>query len=156
MSFFSNLFSGGASELVTSISNGVSKFVTTDKERMQLENEERKAQRDYDLKYKELDLEEKKAVIGDIGNARQRDSQVQNSANSTLLAKNTPSFLSLGTVFFTFVFFFMWAFTDITPSKKEIVIYILGILSGQIGPIYSFYFGSSLGSKEKQAQLDKK
>lgn len=156
MSFFSNLFSGGASELVTSISNGVSKFVTTDKERMQLENEERKAQRDYDLKYKELDLEEKKAVIGDIGNARQRDTQVQTSVNATVLAKNTPSYLALGTVFLTFVLFFIWAFINVTPSQKEIVIYILGVLSAIDAQIFSFYFGSSMGSKEKQVQLDKK
>ena len=60
MSFISDLFSGsvsgGIKGVVDSISGAVGQFVTTDKERLQLEQEMRKAELQYQLDDKRLDL----------------------------------------------------------------------------------------------------
>jgi len=42
----------------------------------------------------------------------------------------------------------------IKGEGKEIVMYLLGILSAVLTQIYSYYFGSSQGSADKQRQLN--
>lgn len=157
MSFISDLFSGGIKGVVDSVSGAIGQFVTTDKERMQIEQEMRKAEQSYQLENKKLDLEDKKATLEDVNSARQMQSEVQTSSNASRLGKNTPSYLALGTTFCTFALFFILAFTDPSQGRKEIILYILGVLSGVVIQIFSFYFGSSQGSKDKQqAIIDKK
>jgi hypothetical protein len=41
----------------------------------------------------------------------------------------------------------------VEPSRKDILIYILGVLSAISTQIVSYYFGSSQGSKDKSDQL---
>ena len=154
MSFISNLFSGGVGQVVDSIGKVIDNVVTTKEERQQLENEIRKAELQYNLESRKIDLEEKQAVLKDVDSARIMASNVQTSANATSLSKNVAAYLALGTVFLTFVLFFVWAFAEVTQSQKEIVLYILGVLSAIDTQIFSFYFGSSQGSKDKQATLD--
>lgn len=154
MSFISNLFSGGVGQVVDSIGKVIDNVVTTKEEKQQLDNEIRKAEMQYNLENKKLDLEEKQAVLQDVNSARIMASNIQTSANATNLSKNVSAYLALGTVFLTFVLFFVWAFAEVTQSQKEIVLYILGVLSAIDTQIFSFYFGSSQGSKDKQATLD--
>ena len=154
MSFISNLFSGGVGQVVDSIGKVIDNVVTTKEEKQQLENEIRKAEMQYNLESRKIDLEEKQAVLKDIDSARTMASNIQTSANATNLSKNVSAYLALGTVFLTFVLFFVWAFAEVTQSQKEIVLYILGVLSAIDTQIFSFYFGSSQGSKDKQATLD--
>ena len=154
MSFISNLFSGGVGQVVDSIGKVIDNVVTTKEEKQQLENEIRKAEMQYNLESRKIDLEEKQAVLKDVDSARIMASNIQTSANATNLSKNVAAYLALGTVFLTFVLFFVWAFAEVTQSQKEIVLYILGVLSAIDTQIFSFYFGSSQGSKDKQATLD--
>lgn len=156
MSFISNLFSGGVGQVVDSIGEVIDNVITTKEEKQQLDNEIRKAEMQYNLESRKIDLEEKQAVLKDVDSARTMASNVQTSANATNLSKNVAAYLALGTVFLTFVLFFVWAFAEVTQSQKEIVLYILGVLSAIDTQIFSFYFGSSQGSKDKQAVIDKK
>ena len=112
------------------------------------------AEMQYNIESRKIDLEEKQAVLQDVNSARVMASNIQTSANATNLSKNVAAYLALGTVFLTFVLFFVWAFAEVTQSQKEIVLYILGVLSAIDTQIFSFYFGSSQGSKDKQATLD--
>ena len=154
MSFISNLFSGGVGQVVDSIGKVIDNVVTTKEEKQQLDNEIRKAEMQYNLESRKIDLEEKQTVLKDIDSARIMASNIQTSSNATSLSKNVAAYLALGTVFLTFVLFFVWAFAEVTQSQKEIVLYILGVLSAIDTQIFSFYFGSSQGSKDKQATLD--
>jgi len=43
--------------------------------------------------------------------------------------------------------------TPVEASRKDILIYILGVLSAIASQIVSYYFGSSAGSKEKTEAL---
>ena len=43
----------------------------------------------------------------------------------------------------------------IDPSRKDILIYVLGVLSAIATQIVSYYFGSSQGSAAKNSAIDK-
>lgn len=151
MGFIQNLFSGGASQVINSVGDVLDKVVTTKGEKLQLELEMKKAENQYNLDIANLSLEERKAVLGDVDSARRRDSEVQTSANATTLAKNVSPVLALGTTILTFSLFGMLIFYDtaIEATKRDIVIYILGVLSAILTQIFGFYFGSSMGSADK-------
>jgi hypothetical protein len=152
MGFIQNLFSGGASQVIDSVGNVLDKVVTTKSEKLQLELELKKADHQFEIDVKNLDLEDKKAILGDIDSARKRDSDVQASANASTLAKNVSPVLALGGVFLTFSLFALLMFGTWNPedtNKKEIVLYVFGVLSGILTQVFSYYFGSSLGSKAK-------
>ena len=40
-------------------------------------------------------------------------------------------------------------------NEKDIIIYVLGVLSAVCTQVVSYYFGSSQGSAQKQTQIDK-
>ncbi|MCC6582957.1 MAG: hypothetical protein IT271_04580 [Chitinophagales bacterium] len=155
MSFITNLFSGGASTLVDSVGKVLDNVITTKEEKQQLDNELRKSEMQFQIDMQKMAIEEKQMVLGDVANARQRETAVQTSENATKLAKNVSPYLALGTVVLTFVLFYVLIFqSDVIPDdKRDIILYILGVLSATLTQIYSYYFGSSAGSKEKDKAI---
>ena len=156
MGFLQDLFSGGANTLVDSVGKVLDNVVTTKGEKMQLENEIRKSEMQFQLDLKKLSLEEQQLIIGDVSNARNREIQVQTSEHATKLAKNVSPYLAIGTAFLTMLFFYILVFRpdSISNDSKEIVLYILGVLSAVLTQIYSYYFGSSAGSAANQKTIE--
>ncbi len=155
MSFFDKLFSGGASNLVDSVGKLLDEVVTTKEEKQQLLNELQKSQHQFELDFKKLSNEEKQMIIADTANARQREATVQTNEQSTRLNKNITPYLALGTVGLTLILFYVLIFRPgtIPDSTKDIILYILGVLSAILTQIYSYYFGSSSGSVKKSESL---
>lgn len=155
MGFLQNLFSGGASTLVDSVGNVLDKVVTTKEEKMQLEIEMRKSEMQFQLDMKKLSNEEQQMILGDISSARQREVQMMNSENATKLNRNLMPIMALGTIILVLSLFFVLVFTPtiIQSESKEIVMYILGVLSAVLSQVYGYYFGSSAGSAEKSRTL---
>ena len=156
MGFIQNLFSGGASQLINSVGNVLDKVVTTKGEKMQLELETKKADHQFELDMQNLSLDDKKAMLGDIDSARKHDSDIQSSPNTSKLAKNVSPILALGGTLLTFalfgwLMFGSWNAAD--TSKKEIILYVLGVLSGILTQVFSYYFGSSQGSAAKSDHI---
>ena len=102
-----------------------------------------------------LDLEELGIRIKDVGSARDRETQIAMSKDAPLLNKIVTPLLALGLLFITFTLFGIVMFQDapVDSSRKDILIYILGVLSAISTQIVSYYFGSSQGSKDKSDQL---
>jgi len=98
-----------------------------------------------------LDLAELQMLLKDTNDARQREVQIANSDKAPLLNKIVTPVLALSILLLTFVLFGVVMFNDtpIEASRKDILIYILGVLSAIASQIVSYYFGSSAGSKEK-------
>jgi citrate synthase len=155
MSFLQDLFSGGANTLVNSVGKVLDNVITTKEEKIQLENEIRKSEMQFQLDLKKLSLEEQQMIIGDISSARQREMQVQTSEHATKLAKNVSPMLALGTVVIVLGLFYVLIFSPDTVKgdSKDIVMYILGVLSAVLTQIYSYYFGSSAGSAAKSVTI---
>jgi hypothetical protein len=151
MSFLSNLFSGGASTLVDSVGKVLDNVVTTKEEKMQLENEMRRSELQFQVDMKKLSNEEQQMILGDISSARQREVQVLNAPNVSWWTKNTMHVMALGTIVITLALFYVLIFRrdTIDAGNKEVILYILGVLSATLTQIYSYYFGSSAGSADK-------
>mgnify|MGYP003335027866 CR=1 FL=1 len=109
------------------------------------------------LEENKLDLEEFGMRLKDVGSARDREVQIATSKDAPLLNKIVTPLLALGILFLTFILFGFVMFDDtpVDSSRKDILIYILGVLSAISTQIISYYFGSSQGSKDKAEQLDK-
>ena len=102
-----------------------------------------------------LGLQELDMRIKDVGSARDREVEIATSKDAPLLNKIVTPLLALGILFLTFMLFAFVMF-DVSPvdaSRKDILIYILGVLSAISTQIVSYYFGSSQGSKDKSDQL---
>ena len=104
-----------------------------------------------------LGLEELGIRIKDVGSARDREVQIATNKDAPLLNKIVTPLLALSLLLITFVLFgvVMFQSDPVDSSRKDILIYILGVLSAISTQIVSYYFGSSQGSKDKSEALEK-
>lgn len=93
-------------------------------------------------------------AYGDVANARKRESDIASSEVAPLVNKIVAPVLALGITGLSFVLFAVLIFVDVETNSKDILIYILGVLSAAVTQIMSYYFGSSMGSKEKSDELN--
>jgi len=102
-----------------------------------------------------LDLAELELRLKDTDSARDREVQISTSDKAPLLNKIVTPVLALSILLLTFALFGVVMFNDtpVEASRKDILIYILGVLSAIASQIVSYYFGSSAGSKEKTDAL---
>lgn len=109
------------------------------------------------LEDNKLDLQELDMRLKDTDSARNRETQIATSEKAPLLNKVVTPVLALGVTALTFILFGILLFDDspVEPSRKDILVYVLGALTAISTQVISYYFGSSIGSKDKSAQLDK-
>jgi hypothetical protein len=88
----------------------------------------------------------------DRADARNREIQIATNDKAPYINKVVTPFLALGVVGLSFVLFTILIFVDVKPEAKDILIYILGVLSAAVTQILSYYFGSSQGSKDKSEE----
>jgi hypothetical protein len=84
-----------------------------------------------------------------------RRHEVKVMEKGTVLQKITPPILAIVAVIGTMAFFFLLVFQKVDGMNKDIVLYMLGVLSTIVSQIFAYYFGSSAGSKAKQDQINK-
>ena len=101
----------------------------------------------------EADVRRMEIEAKDRDSARGREAAMAN-ADVHPVTKNINSILALGVITLSFILFAILIFIEVKPVAKDILIYILGVLSAAVTQILSYYFGSSAGSKEKSKQLD--
>lgn len=102
------------------------------------------------------DTEITKAYLNDVASARNRESTVATSESAPYLNKIIVPILAIGVlvaIFWLFAYVLFDANT-IDPTRKDILIYVLGILSGIATQIIAYYFGSSKGSSDKNTAID--
>jgi hypothetical protein len=99
-------------------------------------------------------LAELEAHIKEMESARNREVQIATSEHAPLINKIVTPVLALGTVVLSFALFAVIIFVDVQAESKDIIIYVLGALTSAVTMILGYYFGSSVGSKEKSSQLD--
>jgi hypothetical protein len=109
------------------------------------------------LEDNKLDLQELELRLKDTDSARNREVEIATSEKAPLINKIVTPVLALGVTAITFVLFGILMFdrSPVEPSRKDILVYVLGALTAISTQVISYYFGSSVGSKDKSAQLDK-
>jgi len=106
-----------------------------------------------------LSLEETKAYLADVADARKNQAAIQTSADAPWYTKAVQPGLAVLVVLATIVLFTLFVVWSGAPSQlsgtqKDIIIYILGVLSAAVTQILGYYFGSSQGSANKSRSLD--
>jgi len=103
------------------------------------------------LEDNKLALVEKELAYKDTDSARKREIDIATSASAPPLNKLVTPILALGIIAITFTLFGIVMFdgTPVDSSRKDILIYILGVLSAVSTQVTSYYFGSSVSSREK-------
>lgn len=107
------------------------------------------------LEENKLGLQELEMYLKDTDSARDREIQIATSDKAPLLNKIITPILALSILILTFILFGVVMFDNnpVDSTRKDILIYILGVLSAISTQIVSYYFGSSQGSKDKADQL---
>lgn len=95
------------------------------------------------------------AFLADTASARDREVKIATSAEAPYLNKVIVPCLAIGVLASSFVLFGVLMFDDgrIDSSRKDILIYILGVLSAICTQIIAYYFGSSAGSTAKDQTI---
>ena len=95
--------------------------------------------------------------VEDRASARDREAAVASSAEAPLINKIILPILAIGVLVFSFVLFGLIIFDNdlITSRNKDVIIYILGVLSAINTQIVAYYFGSSSGSVQKSNFMEK-
>lgn len=91
--------------------------------------------------------------VKDRSDARNRELQIATSDAAPMLNKLVTPILALGSVVLSFSLFAVLIFIDVKAEAKDILIYILGVLSAAVTQILSYYFGSSSGQADKEEKL---
>jgi hypothetical protein len=96
-----------------------------------------------------------KAALADTGDARRREAEIATSDKAPMLNKIITPLLAIFTILLTFILFSVVMFSDtpVETSRKELLIYILGALTTISSQVIAYYFGSSVGSKDKDAAI---
>jgi len=150
---FQKIFSGGAGEIVDKVAGAVDRFVQTKEEKDAVNLEIRKVVSE-ELKAmeqehtKQLDVYQK-----EMDSARNREIQIATADKAPLINKIVTPLIAMGVILLTFILFYVLMFKQV-GNEKDIIIYVLGVLSAISTQIVSYYFGSSQGSAQKQKQLD--
>lgn len=151
MSFFSNLLTGGATNLIDAVGNAINKNVTSDEERISLENEIQKAEIEYKVEMRSLDVKEAGLYLAGIDSARDNQTQIQESENASWLSKNTQYILAFLVILLCMGMFAKALFGGL--GDNPVVMMILGGLLGYNGQVISYFFGASRDSGEHTKKM---
>jgi len=116
-----------------------------------------KAQLDLAKLAQDGQLAQIQAEVADLDSARKREMAVATSENAPYLNKIVTPVLAIAILVATFILFGLVMFAEgmIDTTRKDIIIYVLGVLSAISTQIVSYYFGSSKGSSDKNTAIDK-
>jgi hypothetical protein len=156
MSWITDIFSTGATSLVDSVSGLLGKVVTTKGEKIQLDNELKKAQMQYNEDLAKLSVEEQQLYLQDTANARDMNAKIEGSPTASWMSKNMPYIYDIFILVIwgsmTIYIILRWLGYIETTNKNLDMTGVLGIYSGVTAlatMIIQFHRGSSQGSKDK-------
>lgn len=117
-------------------------------------SEDMVALRQLELQYEEkliqVAVDDKKLDIENVNNAREMNARIQESGNSSELAKNAAYYLDFIIVLATLVMGYTIIWTAVPVDNRDLFFTAFGSLMTLCGTIVNFHRGSSQGSKDKQ------
>jgi hypothetical protein len=153
MSLLSSFIEKGKDEAVKFVKKKTGIDLSAKKE---LTPEELQKLKEFEIKNKELILEKLQMYLADKQNAREMNTKLSTSEDVPLIKKIYPEILATIVVIATFAMFYISVTGNLTGEKKEVIMLLLGMLNTALGMVLSFYFGSSIGSKNKDEVLARK
>ena len=151
MGAVATLIEGGADKAVDLIAEKTGIDLTKSPK---LTPEQEASLRDYDLQLKRLDLEREQSYLNDVGNARAM--QMSALSQSDVWSKRFVYIFAAAWSIFACGYIGAITFYPIPTGSERFADTILGFLLGTvIGSILNFFFGSSMGSKQKTEIINK-
>jgi len=152
--------SAGKEKIQEKLGVNVDELLGTDEGRLklrQLELEKEEMLQEFILAQREQDIRADAMYLQDVADARGREVAIATSKDAPEINKVIVPYLALGVLGLTFLLFGLLIFSEqeITPNRKDIVIYILGVLSSISAQIVAYYFGSSKGSAVKDETINR-
>jgi len=99
------------------------------------------------------ELAKLEAQFADKDSARKMQMMAMESENASWLQQNIVPILACGTTTMIFALFLILMLIDIPDQSHDLSMILLGGLLSSQSVILSFYFGSSMGSKDKSDDL---
>ena len=150
-----NLIGGKAADIVDSVGNVVDKFVQTKEEKDAAKLELTKVMNEHLQAMEQEATKQLEQQVKEMDSARQRELQIAISDKAPTLNKIITPILAIVIIGLTFILFYLIMFKGVTGVEKDILVFVLGALTGYVGMVLSYYFGSSIGSAHKQNQIEK-
>lgn len=101
----------------------------------------------------QMDFEREKAYLKDIQDARGMQTEIGTSQHSTRLSKNFIYYFAMGVAGSMLIIVLLLFFIQIPEDNKRIIDMLLGAFVGILVSIGTFFYGSSMGSKNKETAL---
>ena len=135
----------------------IDRFLPDPEQRAKAQYELLKMEKEGELAKMANDTELAKIYAADVDSARKREAEIVTSDVAPLINKIITPVLAASVLLMTFILFGLVLFDDgnIDSTRKDILIYVLGVLSAIATQIISYYFGSSKGSNDKNYAIDK-
>jgi hypothetical protein len=135
----------------------IDRFLPDPEQRAKAQYELLKMEKEGELAKMANDTELAKIYAADVDSARKREAEIVTSDVAPLINKIITPVLAASVLLMTFILFGLVLFDDgnIDSTRKDILIYVLGVLSAIATQIISYYFGSSQGSAAKNNAIDK-
>lgn len=107
---------------------------------------------EFKLKIKEFEIEQAKIEAADRDSARKREVEIAKAGGQDIMmiASGAVALFAFLLVLVTVLFI------DIPDKNEKLVYHVLGITEGVAISVFTYYFGSSKGSSDKQKELMKK
>lgn len=106
---------------------------------------------EFELKMKEFELELLKVEAADRDSARQREVEIAKAGGQDIMMM-----VAGGVALFAFLLVLITVlFVDIPDDNEKLVYHVLGITEGVAISVFTYYFGSSKGSADKQKKIEK-
>ena len=144
-----------AADIVTSVGNVADKFITTGQEKEEFKAEVQKEVNRHIEAMATAQNSELETLMKDMDSARNREIQIATSDKAPMINKIIQPILALLLLGSCFVMWYTILFKDIPQEKEMLVAGIVGSLTTIAMGVVGYYFGSSIGSRNKQDQLDK-
>jgi len=150
---FKEIINSFGSNIITSIGDTVAKFVTTDKDKKELEYKLNELTLDFKIKLIKADLEIEAENTKRVNNAIEMQKTALNQGD--LFSKRFLYYFTFAIFGFVGLFDLCLIFVNIPPSNKEIVNVLCGALNSSVlVAVINFFFGSSISSKEKDKTIN--
>lgn len=144
MNIIKKILSGGTKEVIDSVGNVLDKVITNKEELAQAKLEaEKEINRNFE-KVQENILKEKELEIQDRSSARVREAEFVKATGHIDWLMWLLAVCGLGILVYC-----LYQIANKELANKELFIHFLGIIEGVVVSMYSYYFGSSVGSRIK-------
>lgn len=148
------------------IAKGIEKVTGIDVTKQELTQEDKQKIIDSQIEIMKIDFEKLKEENRakefitiqnnqNTSNARDNNTKIQESSNSSTLAKNTPFFLDFIIVVSTVILGIALFKYEIPLENKELAYMMFGAMLAHCGTIINYHRGSSNGSSEKTDIINK-